>query len=713
MTRSPRFESLEQRRLLTIQIVAWNTFNNPNNSSRDESFRTVFEAMGAPDILALSETDNSQAGDNSIGRVEAILDSISTADYSHAVSSLDGGGDATGYVYNTSTISLIETFELSGFTHFPLRAKFRPAETSGDADFYMYTVHLKAGSSSFDRGRRLDEARIIRNDADSLGEGANIIVAGDFNMRASTESAYVELAASGPGRVNDVANALGNWHDNNAFRSLHSQDPRPNGGRMDDRFDLQLASDELYDRSGFEYVNGSFFVFGNNGTHTLNQGIQSGTGASPEVLAALVDASDHLPIVASYEVLGQDSNPPIPDTPDPDPPIPHSLPVDPPATFSNSVVISELMYNPASSESSPGVGEWVELVNAGITDVDLTGWSIDDEDSSDWGSIPTMSIPPGGTAVLFDEAFASESEFRSSWSIPSDVALAGISWGNLANSPSPTSEILALRDATGNEVDVVNYDDSGDWPSDNNAASIQLSDFNSDNNLGASWLISTLGVAGVKSPSGSPFSALDVGSPGLALGDLPTVEPEPEPQPEPPVDPPATGSTSFSVRGSGWGSASYIAAPEQVDDGETLPWTGIDTFQLEYEGDLPSFDAVELYRIEGQERTLIPSGLVSFGAGIVTYNLLGLDDVGLGSARYELDVIYPESTEKTQFNIVPGSASRDGVVNFFDFAAMARTFGSTTSDGETPLDADFNADGVVSFFDFAVLARNFGVDVRP
>ena len=47
-----------------------------------------------------------------------------------------------------------------------------------------------------------------------------------------------------------------------------------------------------------------------------------------------------------------------------------------------SIVITEIMYNPASDETEPGVGEWIEIVNAGTSAVDLGGWVFDDEDGA-------------------------------------------------------------------------------------------------------------------------------------------------------------------------------------------------------------------------------------------------------------------------------------------------------------------------------------------
>ena len=74
---------------------------------------------------------------------------------------------------------------------------------------------------------------------------------------------------------------------------------------MDDRFDLAFASGELLDGLGLDYMDGSFHVFGNNGTHLLNMPITTGSGASLDVLSALTLASDHLPIVFQLNAAGE------------------------------------------------------------------------------------------------------------------------------------------------------------------------------------------------------------------------------------------------------------------------------------------------------------------------------------------------------------------------------------------------------------------------
>ncbi|MFC1604813.1 hypothetical protein ACFL5F_07280, partial [Planctomycetota bacterium] len=128
-----------------------------------------------------------------------------------------------------------------------------------------------------------------------------IIYAGDFNLTGETEGAWTNMLAVGNGQAFDPVNSPGDWRNDPAFIHLHSQNPVND---MDDRFDFQLISGGLTDGNGIDYVAGSYRVFGNNGTHTLNSGIATGTGAVPNVLNALANTTDHLPVVADYEIAG-------------------------------------------------------------------------------------------------------------------------------------------------------------------------------------------------------------------------------------------------------------------------------------------------------------------------------------------------------------------------------------------------------------------------
>lgn len=294
-----------------LRIANWNMANRPNDAADQASLATILGHMGTLatgggtarpfDVLAMAEMDS-----NSIGAVTSIAASTyATTTYTSVLTAADGGGDRTGFVYNSATLQLMNSVDLGNvsMTHNALRGHFRPIGTLGEADFHLYAVHLKSGTAIADKTLRLSEARVLRADVDALGT-ANVILAGDFNLHGSAElgagvtSAWDALTASGGhGQLFDPVNRPGAWRDNAAFRDLHTNDP---GGPMDDRFDLQLISGELTDGLGLDYRGGSYTVVGNNGTHALDGLLSTGTGAPVNVLGALAGLSDHLPVLADY-----------------------------------------------------------------------------------------------------------------------------------------------------------------------------------------------------------------------------------------------------------------------------------------------------------------------------------------------------------------------------------------------------------------------------
>jgi len=117
------------------------------------------------------------------------------------------------------------------------------------------------------------------------------------------------LTAAGSGQGVDPINKM-NWTATEQFKNIHTQSPFDpasgntgfTGGGMDSRFDWQMVSTSLNDRHGTAYIPNSYMAFGNNGSHQLNQPINTGTGASPAVLQAESSILDHLPMVADYRL---------------------------------------------------------------------------------------------------------------------------------------------------------------------------------------------------------------------------------------------------------------------------------------------------------------------------------------------------------------------------------------------------------------------------
>ena len=281
-----------------LRVVSYNVANNPLTNGEETDFQTIFSAIGQEtvagvqrdiDLLVLQETEP-----ESLDRIESIMDGLYSQNYTQIISE-NHSGDYFGYLYNSETLSVLEVESLNGsYTRDPLRAKFRPVGAgNGSADFHVFNVHLNATSAS----TRQSEANGIRGALNSLGSTENFMVIGDLNIDSSSEGSYSTLTASGSGQVQDPINSPGFWHNNNSFKSIHTQNP---AGQMDDRFDFQLLNDDAMNAGGLEYIPGSYRAFGNDGSHTIDQPITSGSGAPSTVLSALADASDHLPVVVDF-----------------------------------------------------------------------------------------------------------------------------------------------------------------------------------------------------------------------------------------------------------------------------------------------------------------------------------------------------------------------------------------------------------------------------
>ena len=304
-----------------IRIVSFNTLGNPRTGSQ-----TVLAALGdenvngiakAPDIFSLQE----QSSSTTSGYLSMINGIYGAGTY--ASTTLFGAGDTTqSFIYNTRTIQLISqqlvgTASSSGMPRQALRADFRPVGYDSTADFYVYGSHFKSSEGTEEAARRNIEAQTLRADANSLGTAQHIIYTGDFNVYRSSESAFSTLTASGNGQAFDPVNRIGTWHDNASFLDVHTQNPRAgsNQGGMDDRFDWQMTTAPFMDGEGLSYITGSYHAFGNSGTHQLNGSVTTGSAAAlaarlpgyttaeaTSVLTALESTSDHLPVVADYQL---------------------------------------------------------------------------------------------------------------------------------------------------------------------------------------------------------------------------------------------------------------------------------------------------------------------------------------------------------------------------------------------------------------------------
>ena len=295
-----------------LRIVNYNTAGVPNSSSMqtvlnaitNESVNGIVKPI---DVMILQELSS---GD--IATIRSMLNGLGGGAYTASVVGGTTGAGGVGFVYRNATVQAavveqIVAANTSGAERAVMRLTFRPVGYNDpSSNIYIYNSHYKAGDTSADRTQRNQEAAAIRANADALGDGRHIIYAGDFNIYRSTEPMWATLTAPGNGQAFDPVNQVGNWHDNNNFRGVHTQNPAGSGfvgGGMDDRFDWQMITNEFNDGDGLSIIPGSYRAFGNSGNHVLNGHINSSPGgASNPVLNALGAASDHLPVVAEYQV---------------------------------------------------------------------------------------------------------------------------------------------------------------------------------------------------------------------------------------------------------------------------------------------------------------------------------------------------------------------------------------------------------------------------
>lgn len=310
-----------------LRIATYNTLDGPSSAAEEALVQTIFGAIGNEtyngitkrvDIVGLQEQSTITNPDTAVRFATALNNLYGVSSYQASIQ--DIGLDSIAYVYDSASVQLVSGSLVSIGIRPAHRIQWRPVGYDNSAaDFYTYNVHLKAGSDASDATQRAIEATNIRNNADLLGDGAQIIYMGDFNLQGPGEQAYVNLTSTGNGQAFDPI-ALANWsglagasHHTQSTRTSRLSDGGANGG-MDDRFDLQLLSAELLDGRGMSYIGPtstgggslvhSYRAFGNDGT-SFDQAINANTVGRSQpaaVLNALHHFTDHLPVVVDYQL---------------------------------------------------------------------------------------------------------------------------------------------------------------------------------------------------------------------------------------------------------------------------------------------------------------------------------------------------------------------------------------------------------------------------
>lgn len=199
----------------------------------------------------------------------------------------------------------------------------------------------------------------------------------------------------------------------------------------------------------------------------------------------------------------------------------------------DELVITEIMYDPASNEQWTAKTEWVEIYNRSDDPVSLEGWYLENERGQTQPIHESATITPGEAVVLIPGTQTAD-DFHAAWGAGCQVLpMAG--WHQpglhqLTNEPSETDGLLTLRRPGGGIADEVNYNNQGRWPTNKpDGPSIYLLPHAIDataNDDGANWARADVGRHGAYNaePDGG-YDPRDVGSPGtVATTDEPPAQ---------------------------------------------------------------------------------------------------------------------------------------------------------------------------------------------
>jgi Secretion system C-terminal sorting domain len=285
-----------------VKIATYNILNYPNQSgTKNPKFQLILENLN-PDILVVEEIGSQSAVTQF--KNEVLSDEYQDGDF------INGPDSDNAIFFKDSLFQFISTGFIApsqGPRYISVFTLFHKITLD---TLIIYAAHFKASQGADNEARRLNEAQTLRIFTDMLPAGTDFILVGDLNLYRSSEPAYVELLVQdGTGYFLDPAGRPGNWHDNGGFADIHTQSTRISDlgdggstGGLDDRFDFILASQSIMDPLGIEYVEDSYWAYGNDGQH-FNLSIHDppNQSVSTDIAIALYFASDHLPVVAEFD----------------------------------------------------------------------------------------------------------------------------------------------------------------------------------------------------------------------------------------------------------------------------------------------------------------------------------------------------------------------------------------------------------------------------
>lgn len=296
-------------RVFQYNLLSYGDASNPT-TYKDSRLKTIINHV-QPDIFGANEIHNSPAMSNNI------LSNVLGSSWEKAAYSNTNNAYQTNMLFWKSDkfslqSQIVIVSHVRDIIAYRLYYKDTTARTDDSVFLTAIVCHLKAGEGGTDEVDRGNETKALVNYLNSLGKEANYILMGDLNLYSSDEPAYKNIInnTNKASKFNDPINRPGQWHSNNSFSGIHTQSTRTvnlsdNGvsGGLDDRFDFILVSDAiLSSKLGVRYIPGSYKTIGQDGNHynrAVNAAPQN-TSAPANVIQALYEFSDHLPVSADF-----------------------------------------------------------------------------------------------------------------------------------------------------------------------------------------------------------------------------------------------------------------------------------------------------------------------------------------------------------------------------------------------------------------------------
>lgn len=298
-----------------IKVMQYNLLNygvSPNTpANKDLKFLNILNYV-QPDILGVNELGRGQ--NNPVLFLDGVLGSEwQAASYINTVNSQQ----VNMLYWKKATFDLLSQTSICNSTRDIIlyRLYYKDILLNGQNDTVFLNIivaHLKAGSAAADEVSRADETQCVMSFLNANGVVGNFIFMGDLNVYTDQEACYQNLTNISGFRFYDPINRPGNWHSNINFKDLHVQSTRRESlsdggasGGLDDRFTQILVSEALMNNThGGQYISGSYTSIGQDGNHyqkSINSA-PANTAAPTDVIQALYEASDHLPVSADFNI---------------------------------------------------------------------------------------------------------------------------------------------------------------------------------------------------------------------------------------------------------------------------------------------------------------------------------------------------------------------------------------------------------------------------